>query len=424
MRKKPNLVSTGLSLVDKAWGGFYKGGTYILIGPRKSGRTLISLQYAMEGVKKKEVTLFFTAMRPKDLMIHASSIEFDLQAAMNQNLVIVVRVAPPVEMYDADNPDEFLVEYLNDIVTVVDQYHPDRLVFDELTPFVSFENLGLLQQTFLSTLEAIEEKNVTSLLVLSEPATSFAQTIVDSMAQYSTAIIYLQKKSEDNPQQGGRATITPNIGHTEGQYFSDYFIEPYHGVKFMFENDKAAETEQAQTAQQPAAPPQQQIYAPPSMSSKSSSKYKPLTNVDSTAPQMSFPNVYDLNEFTLILNNQIALFKSTGQGFALISMKLDPIAVSQNIINIPQLQNAVRLSTDKKDKICVVNDKILVLMGKGDEKSLGILVSKMKSNLPNSDPVYVTRVMQYLYAFTYEVSDNTENAETILSEILEDEHIG
>lgn len=409
--------------MDKAWGGFYKGGTYLLIGPRKSGRTLISLQYAMEGAKKKEVTLFFTAMRPKDLMIHASSIEFDLQAAMNQNLVIVVRVAPPVEMYDADNPDEFLVEYLNDIVTVVDQYHPDRLVFDELTPFVSFENLGLLQQTFLSTLEAIEDKNVTSLFVLSEPATSFAQTIVDSIAQYSTAIVYLQKKSEDNPQQGGRATITPNIGHTEGQYFSDYFIEPYHGVKFIFENEKTEETAQP-PAQQPIAPVQQKPYAPPSMTPKSSSKYKPLTNVESTSSQISFPNVYDLNEFTLILNNQIALFKSTGQGFTLISMKLDPIAISQNIINISQLQNAVRLSTDKKDKICVVNDKILVLMGKGDDKSLGMLVAKMKSNLPNTDPVYVNRVMQYLYAFTYEVNDNTENAEAILSEILEDEQIG
>ena len=420
MKRKPNLVRTGLSLVDKAWGGFYKGGTYLLIGPRKSGRTLISLQYAMEGVKSKEVCLYFTNMRPKDLLIHASSIDFDLQSAMNQNLVIVVRVAPPAEMYDSDNPDDFLVEYLNDIVTVVEQYHPDRLVFDELTPFVSFENVGLLQQTFLSTLESIEDKNVTSFFVLSEPATSFAQLIVDSMAQYSTAIVYLQKKTEEG-QQGGRATITPNIGHTEGQYYSDYMIEPYKGVKFMFEGDKSAEA-----APEPPPPaPAQQNYQQPSISSRStSSKYKPLTNVESSPQQFAFPNVYDLNEFTLILNNQIALFKSTGQAFSLISMKLDPIASSQNIINIAQLQNSVRLSTDKKDKICVVGDKILVLMGKGDDRSLNILVSKMKANLPNSDPTYVNRVMQYLYAFTYEVNDQTVNAESILNEILEDEQIG
>jgi len=63
-------------------------------------------------------------------------------------------------------------------------------------------------------------------------------------------------------------------------------------------------------------------------------------------------------------------------------------------------------------------------MGKGDDRSLNILVSKMKSNLPNSDPTYVNRVMQYLYAFTYEVNDQTVNAESILNEILEDEQIG
>ncbi len=200
-------------------------------------------------------------------------------------------------------------------------------------------------------------------------------------------------------------------------------IEPYKGVIFNFENEKSAAA--AAAAEQAAPPPaQQQNFVQPSTMNKASSKYKPLTNVESSTPQFAFPNVYDLNEFTLILNNQIALFKSTGQAFSLISMKLDPLAASQSIINIAQLQNAVRLSTDKKDKICVVGDKILVLMGKGDDRSLNILVSKMKANLPNSDPAYVNRVMQYLYAFTYEVNDQTVNAESILNEILEDEQIG
>ncbi|PIS44404.1 MAG: hypothetical protein COT22_10700, partial [Ignavibacteria bacterium CG08_land_8_20_14_0_20_37_9] len=138
--KKLNLVPTGISLVDKAWGGFYRGGTYLLIGQRKSGKTLIGLQYAMESAKNKEVCLFFTSMRPKDLMIHAASIDFDLQSYMNQNLVIVVRVAPPTEIYESSNPDNFLIEYFNDIVTVVDQYQPNRLIFDELTHFIGFEN--------------------------------------------------------------------------------------------------------------------------------------------------------------------------------------------------------------------------------------------------------------------------------------------
>ncbi|MGB8317056.1 MAG: ATPase domain-containing protein, partial [Ignavibacteriaceae bacterium] len=92
MEKKIQIVPSGISLVDKSWGGFYRGGTYFMIGQHKSGKTLLGIQYVMECVKQKEVCLFFTTMRPKDLMFHAASIDFDLQHYMDQNLIIVIRV--------------------------------------------------------------------------------------------------------------------------------------------------------------------------------------------------------------------------------------------------------------------------------------------------------------------------------------------
>ncbi len=79
MAKKIQLLPSGIPLVDLAWGGLYRGGTYFLIGPRKSGRTLLALQYAKESAEQKDICLFFTSMRPKDLMIHAASIDFNLQ---------------------------------------------------------------------------------------------------------------------------------------------------------------------------------------------------------------------------------------------------------------------------------------------------------------------------------------------------------
>ena len=420
MKRRVNQVKTGLALVDKAWGGFYRGGTYLLIGPRKSGRTLMGLHYAMESAKNKEVCLYFTSMRPKDLMIHAASIDFDLQTYMNQNLIIVVRVAPPTDIYETENPDNFLVEYLNDIVTVIEQYQPERLIFDELTPFVGFENLGLLQQTYLQTIEAIEERNVTSLMVLAEPATPLAQMIVDSLAQYSTAIIYIQRKVDENgvQQQGGRATITPNIGHTEGQFSADFFIEPYRGIMFDYDNQPRFQNPFNNNESENTSGGLLNNNSAPSGGNQ---KYKPITNVDSPSDKISFTNFYDLSEFSLLLNNQIALYKSTGQPFTLISMKLDPIAEQQRILTINQLQNAIRLSTDKKDKLCVVKDKILILMGKGEDRNLNSLVQKIKQNLPNSDSNFLSVIMKYIYAFTYEVNDSVVNAESILSEILEEE---
>ena len=64
-----NIQPTGISLIDEKWGGFYKNSSYLLIGPRKSGRSLMALQYAIECAKQKQVCLYFSSVRPKELMI-------------------------------------------------------------------------------------------------------------------------------------------------------------------------------------------------------------------------------------------------------------------------------------------------------------------------------------------------------------------
>lgn len=425
MKKKIQIIPSGISLVDKAWGGFYRGGTYLMIGQRKSGRTLLGLQYAMETAKQKEVCLYFTNMRPKDLMIHAASIDFDLQSYMNQNLIIVVRVAAPSDLGDIRNPDNFLVEYIKDIVTVVDQYFPSRIIFDELTPFIGFRNLNLLQNTFLQTIETIEERGITSLFVLGEPATAIAQSIVDTLAQYSTAIIYLQKLGMQNGKgHGGKITITPNIGHTEGQFSANYAIEPYKGitVDFRQENTYFTNPNPNSSTNVPLSTPMDFPQLSNQPVNPNSAGYKSLSNIDTPVnDNVTYSNYYDINDFSLILNNQIALFKSTGQVFSLISFKLDKMIETQGLLSVNQLQNAVRLSTDKKDKICVVNNKVIVLLTKEEQKNINGLISKVKGNLPGNDPNYINTVVKYISVITITVDEKIENADHILQHILADE---
>ena len=421
MKSNINLIRTGINLVDNAWGGFYKGGTYLLLGQKKSGKTLIGLQYALESAKNGEVCLYFTSMRPKDLMIHAASMNFDLQYYMNMNLIIVVKVAPPSDVYEDGNQDRFLVEYLNDIVNVVQQYQPSRLIFDELTYFVGFESIPLLQQIFLQTVEKIEESNVTSLFIFAEPATQYAQMIIDAIVQYSTGVMFLQKKSNEElgGLQGGRATITPNIGHTEGQFSADYVLEPYSGIKFKFdESDKKRFPNPFRQSAEQSHNSDMSAYS----SKKQSGKYKPLTNVDIVPEKYSLTNFYDITEFKLILNNKIALFKSTNDPFAIISIKLDPSAEKQKLLTINQLQNSVRLSTDRKDKICVVDNTIVILLGRFEENPLSMFVSKLKNNLPYTESSHIDMVMQNLYAYVYQADSSIKNADSVFEEILEENY--
>lgn len=410
MSNSIRLIPSGFSFIDQNWGGIYRGGSYLLVGPRKSGRTLLGLQFALECAKSSEVCLFFTNMRPKDLMIQAASLNFDIQTYMNQNLIIVVRVAPPNDIYEMYNPDDYLIEYLNDIITVVNQYNPSRIIFDELTPYVGFRNLDLLKEAFLGTLETIEEKNITSLFVVGEPATQKTNSIIEILASYVTGVIYLQKTANkfETRYDGGQVTITPNVGHTEGQFSAHYKIEPFKGVTVELSPGGNVLKNDFQNTTKEIAPPQIHDFS-----------NQPLKqNYSVPSEPYSFSNIYNYNDFVLLLNNQIALYKSTGQSFNLISFKLDPASQVKGLLSINQLQNAVRQSSNKKDKICVIDNKILVLLIKGNLKGAIDLMSGVQNNLPSQDQNYIQTVLEYISIFNVEVDERIENAENMMDVVM------
>ena len=401
MKKSIQLVPSGISIADNAWGGFYRGGTYLLIGPRKSGKTLLSLQFALECAKQKEVCLYFTNMRPKDLMIQAASIDFDLQHYMNQNLIIVVKVAPPADLADYKNRDELLIEYLKDIVTVVEQYQPCKLVFDELTPFIGFENLSLLEETFLETTEKIEDSGITSLFVLGEPAVPSSRLILDSVNLAATGIVHLQKQTDTYDRtKGGIISISPNIGHTEGKFKANYYIEAYKGITTDFQ------------------PVNRKTLTGERFTSLEDDKFKSLSEIDIPPVNYSLSNFYSIDDFILILNNQIALFKSTGQTFRLIAIKYADDLERTGLLSVNQLQNALRLAIDKKDKICICENKILILITKDDQRNVTNFISRFKYNLPVLDEDQLFEIMRRVFIYTTKVNEETRNADDLLQKLI------
>jgi len=223
-----NIQPTGIPLVDEKWGGFYKNSSYLLIGPRKSGRSLLSLQYAIECAKQNQVCLYFTSVRPKELMILAASLDIDLEEYMNKNLIIVVKVAFPEEFIEYNSYDTYLAEFLSDIIKIVDEFKPAKIVFDEITPLVGFKDTQMLRDTYQGLIEIIEDAGITSLFVVREPVSETAKAIVNVLVSCSTGILYLAKQENEGFPQG-KITILPNIGHNEGKFTSEYKIEGAKG---------------------------------------------------------------------------------------------------------------------------------------------------------------------------------------------------
>jgi circadian clock protein KaiC len=397
MKKKIQIIESGIPLVDKYWGGFYRGGTYFLIGRHKSGKTLLGIQYAMECVKQKELCLLFTTMRPKDLMIHAASIDFDLQQCMDQNLIVVIRVSPPENIPD-EKKDEHLAEYFEDIASLVQQYHPNRIIFDELTPFIEFKNLNLLKSIFIKTVETIEESNIVSLFIVGEPATSQSKNIVDVLSSSCTGVVYLEKEEEDFRIKRGIMTIVPNIGHIEGKYSANYYLEPYKGITIA----------------------QKSLEDNISIKHPKVSGYKNLAEIELPEAAALIFNLYTIDEFKLFLNNQVAVYKSTGQKFSVISFHLNPGPDSRSLLTLNQLKNTVRLSIDRKDKFCVMNNKVIVLVLKDDKENLNVM-AKVKNNLPSNDPDEKNEMLKDIFVYTVTVDDTINSADDIIKKLMVEE---
>ncbi len=388
MKKSVQLFRSGIPIVDSAWGGFYHGGTYLLVGEKKSGKSLLSLQYAVEAAKNKQVCLYFTNSRPKDLMIHAASIDIDLENYINQNTIIVVRVAQPIETTEFKSRDEFLNDYLHDIISVINQYNPVRIIFDELTPYVEYENLNNLREAFGSMVETIEDMGITSLLILREPAAQSSKMIFNVLNSFATGIIQLHKSEESEEQQPGVIDITPNIGHTEGKFKANYFIEPYKGITTDFKITKRSTREN----QLPEI-----------------TELIPNKTGSENSPQYLVPNIYSINDFKLIVNNQIALYKTTGQKFTILSLSLNPFSQTQSKISFDQLSYSVKLAVHKKDKICTIDDKIYLLITKSDDKLVDDLIAKVHQTLNGGGAANVSYLM-------LKVNDSMNNVEDIFKE--------
>ena len=233
MNNKVYIEPSGIPLVDKAWGGFYVGGKYFLSGPQGSGKTILGLQCARQCVRQKQVCLFFTGKNPKDVLKLATAIDFDIKAFMSQDLFILIKIELPELSDDFIKHDDELSMHWNEIVSVIEEYNVDKIIFDDFASFIGFNNFSTLKEVFRNSTETMEEKLMTSLFIFSEPANSIAKNQVNTIVREGSGVIYIERKKWEDE---GNITITPVSGHPEGQFKSGYTIKTDEGFKVDYDD--------------------------------------------------------------------------------------------------------------------------------------------------------------------------------------------
>lgn len=226
----PKALS-GINVIDEAWGGLYRGGTYLVYGQAWSGRSLFTLQFTATGVSQQERCLYIFSERPGDLVIQAAAIHFNLRGAADQGLVKLMRI--PLSFKPEDMNDEDLHDALMDLVDVIMEEKPDRLIIDNFTKFAGFSSVEAFDKSFTEILDRLELVNTTMILGLGEPVNANAKEIVERIARQVTGTVHISNNNDDPYASARFVTIVPNIGHLEGA------VADYWDVGAMIEHNEA-----------------------------------------------------------------------------------------------------------------------------------------------------------------------------------------
>ena len=118
-------VGFGLPELDHLMsGGPFAGGSLMVAGAVGAGKTLLSLQYLSEGIRKGERCLFAGFREsPSELVRLGQRVQIDVQPAVDSGQLVLFHRAP-VEM--------LIDEVTEDLLREVERFRPQRLVIDSI----------------------------------------------------------------------------------------------------------------------------------------------------------------------------------------------------------------------------------------------------------------------------------------------------
>jgi len=351
MNNKFSKITTGFNFLDKNWGGVYSGGNYLIIGPKRSGKTLLQLKIIEYLSNKNLNCLLITNKRKKNLEIQASSLYFDMDEFTTSGLITVENISERLSSFD-------------DLIEVIEKTKPTFLFLDEITTLLDYSNIKELSIKYQKFIEYLEDNEITSFFSTSLPKVNNLKYFIQILAQNAVAIIQLRSNSVIQ-NYSGSISIKPNIGHIEGEFDTAYRVEPIKGIvteeKVNIENliNKGVDA-------------------------------NAMMRVINTE-RFIYSNIYSIDEFKLILENKKVYTQNTG-----VPVNMLVYHIKDAKIETEKLSDILKRTLDRGDKISSFGDSVFVLLSEKSTKRLKRVLTKLDNiirleynNIDNLDEVLI-----------------------------------
>ncbi|NNE70690.1 MAG: hypothetical protein HKN29_10060 [Rhodothermales bacterium] len=402
------MLPSGIDPLDEEWGGLYKGGAYLTFGRAATGRGLLTLRYAQTGVQGGERCLFIASDRPKDLVIQAASIGFDLKQAQQDGLIRLMRIPPMM------NPqamgDDSVAKALWDLVTIIRKQRPDRLVINDFMPFVMFRSFDRFRMEFIRMLEQIDSLDTTVVVALPEPANPQSRRVIDFMAGQMTGAIHIEAADEEMTSTERRLTLIPHIGQIKRQVVRHWDLADI--VQTPGQTPVITETAR-QTAPAAPKPPQFPHVAPD------------VTGAETAAPKVekedAFERYSNRGAFGKRLQEFFADREDGANPFLLLAMRMDQTSESGPVdfeFIIDLVADSLRPQDDML--ISAINERLVVLLADSKPEEAQGFFARLKNRLRADAPQQADHLLHAVSAIVVPDGRPFQSADEFLTYAMDE----
>jgi archaellum biogenesis ATPase FlaH len=265
---------TGVSFFDERYGGIYRGRTMLVTGRASSGKSVLALQFILQGLQQSERCILLSERPMADLIIFAESLKMSLSQAIELEDLILLEYHDYIPGGEGGKditlpPDGFL-----QFKEIIETHAVQRIVLDTILPWVSIRPQANLAEHVFSFVRAFERLGVTTLMTIPKPASlpsirlkntlevvipisvSLAATPnLDDHTWITTKYLGEMKLDSGIPYQ-----ITPGIGITSASPTADQVAGPNPVTQTILQNSSYAANHSANHtangADRPKQPPQ------------------------------------------------------------------------------------------------------------------------------------------------------------------------
>lgn len=166
-------VKTGiLGMDDMVGGGLYKGSSTLICGPSGTGKTIMSLQFMMEGLKNNEKVLYVSFEESSDQLTKvASTFGWDLQKYLDDETLKII----------CSYPEElFLDEHLNKIKDILGSFEASRIIIDSLSAVGTVYGKASLPDFASRLVAQLKQAGITAMHVVASDSLLGTGSITDA----------------------------------------------------------------------------------------------------------------------------------------------------------------------------------------------------------------------------------------------------